>query len=219
MTVSIENYIKAIYMQSNLYSVDTKLSTIAGILHITNAAATDMARNLAAKKLVHYTKYKPLALTEEGNELALKVIRKHRLWETFLFKTLDLSLHEIHREAEVLEHLTSDFLADKIDDFLGNPATDPHGDPIPASNGAENRDETLLMLTEAEVGKSYKISRLLSSEKDFFDFCDSNQLTIGSNIWVEKQYESKKITEIKINQVKILLNGEFGNAIYVKQIN
>jgi DtxR family Mn-dependent transcriptional regulator len=218
MTVSVENFLKAIYKQSNLYDADTKLSTIAGLLNISNAAATDMARKLSARKLVYYTKYKPLTLTAKGNELALNVIRKHRLWESFLYKTLNLSLHEIHREAEVLEHLSSDFLANKIDNFLGNPSTDPHGDPIPANNGKEKNDDSQLLLSEVNAGNSYKICRLYSSEKDFFDFCASNHIAIGSTIKVEKQYDSRKMTEIKVNRNIILLNKEFTSVIYVKQI-
>ena len=218
MTISIENFVKAIYKQSNLSCADTKLSTIAGMLNISNAAATDMARKLSGRQLVNYTKYKPLSLTSAGNKLALSVLRKHRLWESFLHNTLNLSLHEIHMEAEALEHLTSDFLADRIDNFLGNPATDPHGDPIPENNGTEKKDESQLLLSEAEAGDSYEVCRLYSSEKDFFDFCASNNIDIGSNIWVEKQYESNKMTEIKIDQNKLLLNEMFTSVIYVKQI-
>ena len=219
MTISIENFVKAVYKQSNLSGADTKLSTIAGMLNISNAAATDMARKLSGRQLVNYTKYKPLSLTATGNELALNVIRKHRLWESFLHQTLNLSLHEIHREAEALEHLTSDFLADKIDNFLGNPATDPHGDPIPENNGTEKTDESQQLLSEVNAGNSYEVCRLYSSEKDFFDFCSSNHIAIGASIWVEKQYESNKMTEIKIDQNKLLLNEMFTGVIYVKQMN
>ena len=84
MTISVENFVKVIYKQSLLSEADTRLSTIAGILNISNAAATDMARKLAARELVNYTKYKPLTLAEKGMELALNVLRKHRLWESFL---------------------------------------------------------------------------------------------------------------------------------------
>jgi DtxR family Mn-dependent transcriptional regulator len=118
MTVSIENFIKVIYKQSKLTGADNRLSTIARLLNITNAAATDMARKLAKKDVVNYIKYKPLTLTENGFNMALNIIRKHRLWESFLYKTLNLSLHEIHREAEQLEHQTSEFLAEKIENYL-----------------------------------------------------------------------------------------------------
>lgn len=218
MTVSIENFIKAVYMQSKLPNADTKLGTIAGILNISNAAATDMARKLATKKLVIYTKYKPLALTNSGSKLALNVIRKHRLWEAFLHKTLNLSLHEIHLEAEELEHITSDFLADKIEQYLDYPSTDPHGDPIPKLNGNIETDKTQMLLSKADAGSFYEISRLFSSEKDFFEFCTANNIVVGATIWVEKQYDATKMTAIKINEKKILLNESFTNIIYVKQL-
>lgn len=218
MTVSIENFIKAVFMQSKLPNADTKLGTIAGILNISNAAATDMARKLATKKLVVYTKYKPLSLTLTGNKLAVNVIRKHRLWEAFLHKTLNLSLHEIHLEAEQLEHITSDFLADKIEQYLDYPDTDPHGDPIPKLNGNIENDKTQILLSKADAGNRYEISRLFSSEKDFFDFCTSNNIIVGSTILIEKQYETSKMTAIKINEHKILLNEDFTNIIYVKQL-
>lgn len=217
MTISIENFVKAIYKQSQLFDADTKLSTIAGLLNISNPAATDMARKLSAKNLVLYTKYKPLTLTEKGNKLALNVIRKHRLWEAFLHKTLNLSLHEIHTEAEQLEHLTSNFLADKIEQYLGNPEVDPHGDPIPADNGRIAVDSSQQLLSAAKAGSTYEISRLSGSEKDFFDFCTENEIVLGSQIWVEKQYESNKMTEIKINRNKLLLNDFFTNVIFVRQ--
>ena len=217
MTVSVENFVKAIYKQSMLLNADTKLSTIAGKLNISNAAATDMARNLARKKLVNYTKYKPLTLTPSGRKLALNVIRKHRLWESFLHKTLKLSLHEIHREAEQLEHLSSDFLTDKIEQYLGCPVVDPHGDPIPAENGNMLMDASQLLLSEAKAGNHYKISRLSGSERDFFDFCAASRIEIGSRIWVEKQYDSNKMTEIKIDDNKILLTDIFTNVIFVNQ--
>ncbi len=215
MSISVENFVKTIYKQSVLFKADTKLSTIAGLLSISNAAATDMARKLSERKLVNYTKYKPLTLTVSGNKLALNVLRKHRLWEAFLHQTLNLSLHEIHNEAEHLEHFTSDFLADKIEQFLGSPSVDPHGDPIPARDGNMMNDDSQV-LSEAQAGNSYKISRLFSSEKDFFDFCTANHIAVGSDIWVEKQYDLNRMTEIRINQNKLLLNELFTNVIFVK---
>ena len=219
MSVSVENFVKAIYKQNKLTGNDTRLSTLAGILDISNAAATDMARSLAAKNLVNYTKYKPLTLAKKGNELALNVIRKHRLWESFLYQTLKLSLHEIHIEAEQLEHSTSDFLANEIEKYLGNPTLDPHGDPIPAYNGQMETDQTQIKLSETKTEQNYQISRLLGSGKDFFDFCNSNGIQIGSSVWVEQLYISNKMTEIKIDHKTILLHEDFTNLIFVKPIN
>ncbi|MDX1317419.1 MAG: metal-dependent transcriptional regulator, partial [Xanthomarina gelatinilytica] len=135
MSVAIENFVKAIYKNDNNDSNDTKPGNIAKKLGISNAAATDMAKKLASKNLLQYEKYQSLQLTDEGTKMALNVIRKHRLWEALLFKLFDMSLHEIHRESELLEHATSNFLADRISEYLGNPKFDPHGDPIPNANG------------------------------------------------------------------------------------
>lgn len=216
MTVSVENFVKVIYKQSLLSEADTRLSTVAAILNISNAAATDMARKLAVRELVNYTKYKPLTLAEKGKELALNVLRKHRLWESFLYKTLNLSLHQIHIEAEQLEHLTSDFLANQIANYLGNPATDPHGDPIPDFNGQIEKDQSQTRLSKAKAGSHYNVVRLSGSNKDFFEFCTDNGLLIGSTIWVEKQYNSPQMTEIRTNKKKILLSENFINIIFVK---
>jgi len=217
MSISIDNFVKAIYKQEQILGADSKPGSLAKILNVTNAATTDMARKLSEKKLINYTKYQQLTLTPKGKKLALNVIRKHRLWETFLHKTLNLTLHEIHQEAELLEHLTSDFLADKISSYLGNPEFDPHGDPIPDNNGDIEFGNENIILANASPDAFYKISRLFSSDKDFFEFCSSNDIKIGSIIKVERQYINKKMTEIKVDNKKILLNREFTNFIYVKK--
>ena len=219
MSVSTENFVKTIFIQQQISGADTKPGTVAKLLNITSAAATDMARKLAAKNIVDYTRYKQLSLTLAGKKMALNVIRKHRLWESFLYKTLNLSLHEIHREAEMLEHFTSDFLAEKIDNFLGNPSTDPHGDPIPAFNSDISFSSDNVTLSKARAGCCYIVSRLFSSEEVFFDFCTANRISLGANIKVEKQYEKQQMTEVVINKNKLLLNREFANIIYVKEQN
>ncbi|MDD2512603.1 MAG: metal-dependent transcriptional regulator [Proteiniphilum sp.] len=217
MSVSTENFVKTIFIQKRHPKADTRISTIAGLLHITNAAATDMARKLGAKELVHYAKYNPLHLTSKGEELAQNVIRKHRLWETFLYQILNLSLLEIHREAENLEHLTSDFLADKMADYLGYPTTDPHGDPIPCMNNHLTSDPKGRVLSDTPAGSNYVITRLFSSDEDFFHFCTANQLEIGSVIAVEQQYSGKKITQIRTHNRTLLLHKEFTDFIYVEE--
>ena len=216
MSISIENFVKTIYLQEQHKGKDTRPGTLAKLLNISNAATTDMARSLAQKELVNYEKYQKLSLTPEGKKLALNILRKHRLWETFLHKTLNLSLHEIHCEAESLEHLTSDFLADKIDSYLGFPASDPHGDPIPCSDGEIKPESDAIMLSNAELSKDYVIVRLFSSDPDFFDFCVANKLTLGATVKVEKSFDEMKMKEVTIEGSKLLLNEEFTNIIYVK---
>jgi len=215
MSVAIENFVKAIY-KNNINDVkNTKPGNIAKLLGISSAAATDMAKNLASKDLLNYEKYKALELTKAGETLALNVIRKHRLWEAFLHRTFDMSLHEIHREAELLEHETSDFLANKISDFLGNPKFDPHGDPIPNVNGKITTVDTSISLSNTQEGKLYIISRLMSDEKEFFDFCAINGLKYGNKVFVTKQFSKNKMTQISMNNNTILLNEDFTKIIYV----
>lgn len=219
MSVAIENFVKAIYNNDIQDHHNTKPGNIAKKLGISNAAATDMAKKLASKNLLQYEKYQALQLTEEGTKMALNVVRKHRLWESLLFKMFDMSLHEIHREAELLEHETSNFLADKISEYLGNPNFDPHGDPIPNSQGKITTEDNSISLSNTEEGRTYIISRLMSDNKEFFDFCAQNGLKFGNSIVVTKQFQQNKMTQININNNTILLNEDFTNIIYVNEIN
>jgi len=218
VSIATENFIKVIYKFEQGENYDTKPGSIARELGITSAAATDMARKLALKKLIDYEKYKELKLTPEGKKMALNIVRKHRLWETFLHQVFGLSLHEIHREAELLEHLTSDFLTEKINLFLGSPTIDPHGDPIPNEKGVVSIDNENIMLTVAEAGGEYEICRLNGSDKEFFDFCQSNGLIVGATVLLLKQYKKNKMTEIKVGNSKLLLNAEVARTIYVKKV-
>lgn len=217
MSVAVENFIKAVYKNEKQESNDTKPGSIAKKLGISNAAATDMAKKLAAKNLLNYKKYQALQLTDDGNKIALNIIRKHRLWEAFLFKMFNMSLHEIHREAELLEHETSNFLAEKISEYLGNPKFDPHGDPIPNAKGEITTKDNSIPLAQTQEGKSYTISRLRSDDKEFFDFCAMHALKYGNTIVVEKQFINNKMTQISINNHVILLNENFTNIIYVNE--
>jgi DtxR family Mn-dependent transcriptional regulator len=218
MSTATENFVKVVYQHEQNSGFDTRPGTIAKALGISSAATTDMSRKLADKDLVHYEKYQELKLTEGGKKMALHVIRKHRLWEAFLFRVFHLSLHEIHREAELLEHQTSDFLTEKISAFLGDPEFDPHGEPIPDSGGEVLVPSEQHILSFVQAGSSYEITGLISSDKEFFDFCNNNNIEIGTKLNVVSQYEKINMTEIKVGRKKILLNREFANIIYVKQI-
>jgi DtxR family Mn-dependent transcriptional regulator len=208
-----------VYQHEQNQGYDTRPGTIARALGISNAAATDMSRKLADKNLVHYEKYQKLKLTEDGKKMALHIIRKHRLWEAFLFRVLHFSLHEIHREAELLEHQTSDFLAEKISSYLGDPEFDPHGEPIPDSQGGMLFPSGQSLLSFAEAGHSYVIAGLISSDEEFFDFCNNSNLHIATKLKVLNQYEKINMTEIRVTNKKILLNRDFANIIYVKRIS
>lgn len=135
MTFSEENYLKAIYHLTS--SNDTEVSTngIAEMMETKASSVTDMLKKLAEKDLVNYKKYQGVSLTENGKSVAKMIVRKHRLWEVFLVEKLNFSWDEVHDIAEQLEHIKSEQLINRLDDFLGNPTEDPHGDPIPDANG------------------------------------------------------------------------------------
>src|SRR6201995_5558206 len=133
-TFTEENYLKAIYhLAQECDSVST--NQIAASLNTKAASVTDMLKKLADKELINYAKYQGVTLTAEGEKIALSIVRKHRLWEYFLVEKLNFKWDEVHDVAEELEHISSKELIDRLDDFMGNPKYDPHGDPIPDCNG------------------------------------------------------------------------------------
>ena len=130
-----ENYIKAVYKITAQQAEPAGTNALAEVLQTTAASVTDMLKRLSAKGLVVYTARQGCTLSETGRRLALQLLRKHRLWETFLFEKLDFSWDEVHELAEQLEHIQSDELINRLDAFLGCPQFDPHGDPIPDADG------------------------------------------------------------------------------------
>src|ERR1700743_3996404 len=133
-TFTEENYLKAIYHLS-LQSGSVSTNQIAASLNTGAASVTDMLKKLADKELINYTRYQGVNLTPTGENIAIHIIRKHRLWEYFLVEKLNFKWDEVHEMAEELEHISSTELIDRLDQFMGYPKYDPHGDPIPDSNG------------------------------------------------------------------------------------
>lgn len=219
VSVATENFLKTIYSLDNSEGKNTRPGSVARQLGITNAAATDMARKLSARNLVDYTKYRELKLTPEGEKMALGVIRKHRLWETFLHRVFGLTMHEIHREAEQLEHFTSDFMTEKLSLFLGHPTTDPHGDPIPDASGiiGSAHAETL-PLSQAAEGENYKVTRLQGSDEEYFDFCHQNNIKINTVIRILNRYPNNRMTEVAVKNRKLLLHEDLASTIAVSKI-
>jgi len=136
LTYTEENYIKALYtIQHRNDSGEVSVNEIAERMQTRPATVTDMFKKLSEKALINYEKYKKVQLTDAGEKIALSILRKHRLWETFLCNKLNFSWDEVHEVAEQLEHIQSEKLIDKLDEFLEYPEYDPHGDPIPKHNG------------------------------------------------------------------------------------
>lgn len=179
-SLTTENYVKAIY-QLGGHESDQVVATgaIARKLSVSPGSVTAMLKTLRDAELVQYAPYEGVRLTSSGVKLALRVLRRHRLIELFLSQTLDLPWDEVHEEAEHMEHAVSDRLIDRIDAYLGNPDSDPHGDPIPRSDGTvQSSDGTAL--TEFPVGQPFRLVRVLDQSGDFLRFLTESGLELSA---------------------------------------
>lgn len=217
MSVSTENFIKSIYLLQSDYGQRASSSNLSKQLNISHAAVTDMARKLASKGWIVYKKYKEITLTPDGKKMALNIIRRHRLWELFLTKVLDISLSKVHDEAEILEHQTSDFLLEKISQYLGNPNFDPHGDPIPDEEGKLPENDSI-SLEDTEKGKTYKITRIRHRDAGLIDFLVKNGIQLNEEIIIEDKFQDTSSLALSLNGKPIILNKESINSIYVQEI-
>jgi len=166
-TLTIENYVKTIY-QLVLDNDGQPAATgqVADALDVSPGTVTSMLKTLSASGLAAYRPYEGVVLSESGEALALRVLRRHRLIELFLQNTLELTWDEVHDEAENMEHAVSDLLIDRIDDYLGHPETDPHGDPIPKSDGTIAMGSNT-SLAELAPGDRFRISRVTRQDAEF----------------------------------------------------
>jgi DtxR family Mn-dependent transcriptional regulator len=177
-SLTVENYIKAIYQICHTGEGHAATGQLATALGVSPGTVTSMLKTLSEGKLVTYTPYEGVRLTSAGSALALRVVRRHRLIELFLVKTLDLSWDEVHEEAEHMEHAVSDRLIDRIDAFLGHPEADPHGDPIPRSDGTVHVPKSRT-LAECRVGDAFQLSRVIDQSPEFLRFLSNAGLPLG----------------------------------------
>jgi len=193
-TFTEENYLKAIYhLSSKTESVGT--NEIAAALSTKAASVTDMLKKLADKKLINYARYQGVTLTSAGEKVALSIIRKHRLWEYFLVEKLSFKWDQVHDVAEELEHISSKELVDRLDDFMGNPKYDPHGDPIPDRHGKFKAHE-LKPVSSLIVDQEGVISGVRDHSATFLQYLEKVNLTIGKKI---------KIAEINTYDHSVIL--------------
>ena len=181
-SLTVENYLKAI-LQIELKTGVTTISTgrLAAALDVSPGTVTSMLKTLAESGHATYRPYEGVTLNEAGKQLALRIVRRHRLIELFLVQTLDLTWDQVHEEAENMEHAVSDFLVDRIDDFLGRPEADPHGDPIPARDGAlRGEGQQTTPLVENVAGSQIRFARVLNQDSDFLRHLSDSGLEVGS---------------------------------------
>ena len=184
-TRTIENYLKQLYLEEQQTPTDTPVAMgrLATIMSVVPGTATTMVKALADSGLVHYSPRTGVQLTPAGNQLALHVLRRHRLVELFLVRHLGLDWSEVHDEAEELEHVISDKVLDKIDALLGHPTADPHGDPIPTATGHVPACDAISLVT-CPLEVPVEITRILDQEPQFLQFALQAQLTPGTRVRV-----------------------------------
>lgn len=211
-----ENYLKAIYKLSEQDHSHVSTNAIADVLETKAASVTDMIKKLSDKKLLKYEKYRGVSLTEKGRMVAIGTVRKHRLWEVFLFEKLQFGWDEVHDIAEQLEHIRSEALTDKLDDFLGNPTHDPHGDPIPSRTG-EIKQSNFTLLADAPAGKSMVMSGVADHSAVFLQHLNKIQIGLGCKMEVLERNEYDGSMEVKLsNKNRLHLSKEVSKNILVK---
>ncbi|MEO8396108.1 MAG: metal-dependent transcriptional regulator [Chloroflexota bacterium] len=203
---SVEDFLKAVFsMQQQGDAVErVSTNTLRDALNITAPSVTDMAQRLVAAGLVDYQKYRGVVLTNAGREIALKVIRRHRLIELYLVRELGYKLHEVHAEAERLEHAVSDHFIEALARKLGDPVIDPHGDPIPSAEGVIAQQE-LVALAELETGVEATISRLKTSDPQMLQHMLDRGFTLNARVKiVERDPFSGPVTALVNGQRRVI---------------
>jgi len=215
MTRSEENYLKAIYHISGMEKNAVATNDIAKKIETKPSSVTDMLKKLSEKGLVVYTKYKGVSLSETGTKTALSVIRKHRLWETFLVEKLNFMWDEVHEVAEQLEHIQSEKLVEHLDAFLGFPKSDPHGDPIPSNKG-EFRKIHKKLLTEVPEATQGICVGVKNSSAIFLKFLDKNNMALGDTITVLEKEEFDGSMEIRIRNNQFRISNDIAANLYIR---
>src|SRR5258706_12296001 len=194
-----ENYLKAIYHISEAGTKPVLTNNLAETMHTKPASATDMVKKLALKKFISYEKYYGANLTTKGKSEALAVIRKHRLWETFLVEKLGFAWHEVHEVAEQLEHIQSKLLIEKLDAFLGFPKTDPHGHPIPNASG-KIKEVKQVHLSEFPVGKTCVVRAVKNGTPSFLQYLSKFGIHIGVMLNIVDKIDFDGSLEVTMNK-------------------
>lgn len=217
MTFSEENYLKSIYHLTTRLDSEVSTNAIAEIMETKASSVTDMLKKLAEKDLVNYKKYQGVSLTDAGKLSAKMIVRKHRLWEVFLVEKLDFSWDEVHDIAEQLEHIKSEKLINKLDDFLGNPTEDPHGDPIPDAQGRIIAIEKQL-LSEFLTNQSGICVGVKDNSSEFLKYLDKQQIGLGTKIEVVTKETFDLSLKIKVNDVEIAISNKIASNLFVKML-
>ncbi|WP_028296038.1 metal-dependent transcriptional regulator [Olivibacter sitiensis] len=216
LSITEENYLKALLHITTEKDGQQEAGTnlIAAQLQVRPATATDMLKKLKEKELVEYERYGKVTLTEKGRKLATEVVRKHRLWETFLYDKLGFSWDEVHEVAEQLEHVKSDKLIERLDKFLGYPSFDPHGDIIPKVNG-QIVPSGRKSLSQAAVANTYKVKGVQDNSPTFLQYVAKLGIGINTSIKLLERFDFDGSVAIEVEGVRTSLSQKVADNIYI----
>jgi DtxR family transcriptional regulator, Mn-dependent transcriptional regulator len=212
-----ENYLKAIYKLQEANEEAVATSELAKVLGVNAASVTDMLKKLAKKKFIFYQKMKGVKLLEKGKQVAINVIRNHRLWEVFLVSKLGFRWDAVHEIAEQLEHIHSEELIVKLDNYLGYPKSDPHGDPIPDANGVFAKSKSIL-LADLEKGSNGKFTGVTDHSVAFLNYLDKIGLSLGDVIKVKEVEEFDKTYTLQLKGKKeVVVSLKVANSLLLSK--
>src|SRR5919201_4470320 len=215
---TVENYLKAIYQGQSLLGSGERLVSmgqVASSLGVTPGTATTMVKALSESGLVEYEPYSGVRLTSAGERLAGLVVRRHRLVESFLVQVMGMSWAEVHEEAELLEHVVSDRLIDRMDEMLGRPTHDPHGDPIPDTDGVITPRHFDNLLT-CPVGTPLKVTRIADQDPAFLRFIEKNDLQPGQPVEVETRDTAADAVQLRGKNRRITIGARAASKLLVE---
>jgi DtxR family Mn-dependent transcriptional regulator len=215
---TVENYLKAIYHGQSTLPTGQRLlpmGQVASALSVTPGTATTMVKTLAESGLVEYEPYAGVRLTKAGDKLAALVLRRHRLVELFLVRVMGMSWDEVHDDAEQLEHVVSDRLIDRIDEMLGRPTRDPHGDPIPSADGAVAHRPLESLLT-CPVHTALRVARIADQDPSFLRFIEQNDLKPGQELTVETRDPAADSVLLRANDRALTIGARAASKLLVE---
>lgn len=215
MTLSEENYLKTIYHLTTISNTEVSTNSIAEKMETKASSVTDMLKKLAEKGLINYKKYQGVSLTENGKLVAIMIVRKHRLWEVFLVEKLHFPWDEVHDIAEQLEHIKSEELINKLDDFLGNPTKDPHGDPIPDAMGKIISVEKIL-LSDLQVNENCICVGVKDTSSEFLKYLDRQKISLGAKMEIIAKETFDMSIKIKLEDKELVISNKIASNIFVK---
>jgi DtxR family transcriptional regulator, Mn-dependent transcriptional regulator len=219
-TSTVEDYLKAILVHEQRQPTErlVTMGQIGTALAVAPGTVTAMVKTLEKDGLLTYEPYSGVRLSADGRQVALHVLRRHRLIELFLVEVLGLDWSEVHEEAERLEHAMSDKLVDRIDALLGHPRTDPHGDPIPDGAG-KVRQTQLISLSDCPLGDAFRVARVSDQDESFLRFVERHGLKPGSRVAVKRRDASADAVTVKSEtRPEITIGGEAAAKLWVEEV-